>query len=124
MRAQKSFDKLGLEPADRPQITKSNLVLAEPMPINADFLSEVVKSLDAPMRKLVLDIWELMKLAGEAGLLLRIENEIDSKIQEIATNLQQDNIHSQTVLGASEEQLMVAEQAAIYASKQYKENLI
>lgn len=124
LRAQKSFDKLELEPGNRPQITKSNLVLAEPMPINADFLSEVVKSLDAPMRKLVLDIWELMKLAGETGLLLRIENEIDSKIQEIAKNLQQDNKHSQTVLGATEEQLMVAEQAAIYASKQYKENFL
>jgi hypothetical protein len=124
LRAQKSFDKLGLEPSVRPQITKSNLVLAEPMPINAAFLSEVVNSLDPPMRKLVLEIWELMKLAGEAGLLLRIENEIDIKIQEIAKNLQQDNRHSQTVLGATEEQLLVAEQAAVYASKQYKEDFL
>ena len=124
LRAQKSFDKLGLDPNERPQITKSNLVLAEPMPVNADFLSEIVKSLDTPMRKLVLDIWELMKLAGEAGLLLRIEVEIDNKIQEIANNLQHDNKNSQITIGASDEQLMVAEQAAIYASKAYKENFL
>ncbi|MDP3945226.1 MAG: BREX-1 system adenine-specific DNA-methyltransferase PglX [Lutibacter sp.] len=124
LRAQKSFDKLGLVPTDRPQITKSNLVLAEPMPVNADFLSELVKPLDAPMRKLVLDIWELMKLAGEAGLLLRIENEIDNKIQEIAKNLQQESKHSQTSLGATDEQLMVAEKAALYASKKYKEDFL
>lgn len=120
LRAQKSFNKLGLDAANRPKITKSNLVLAEPMPINADFLSELVMPLDAPMRKLVLEIWELMKLAGETGLLLRIENEIDNKIQEIANSLSDESSNSQISIGASDEQLKVAEQSARYATKKYR----
>ena len=53
LRAQKSFDKLGLQPADRPAISKSNLVIAEPMPGDAHFLSEFTKSLPGPIGKLV-----------------------------------------------------------------------
>lgn len=120
LRAQKSFDKLKLDPSKRPQITKGNLVLAEPMPINQEFLSEIVKPLDAPMRKLVLDIWETMKLAGETGLLLRIENEIDQKIIEIAKNLVDEGKKSQTTLGGGDEQLLAAERAALYATKKYR----
>ncbi len=120
LRAQKSFDKLGLESSKRPQITKSNLVLAEPMPVNQAFLSELVKPLDAPMRKLVLDIWEIMKLAGETGLLLRIENEIDNKILEIVKNLGDESKKSQITIGADEEQLIAAEQSALYATKRYR----
>lgn len=120
LRAQKSFDKLGLDAANRPKITKSNLVLAEPMPINADFLSELVMPLDAPMRKLVLEIWELMKLAGETGLLLRIENEIDLKIQEIAKNLITENSDSQISIGISDEQIKDVQESARYATKEYR----
>jgi hypothetical protein len=120
LRAQKSFDKLKIEPSKRPQIKKSNLVLAEPMPVNQEFLSELVKPLDAPMRKLVLEIWDLMKLAGETGLLLRIEHEIDNKIQEIAKGLSDESKKSQITIGADEEQLIAAEQSSIYATKKYR----
>ena len=120
LRAQKTFDKLGLDAANRPRITKSNLVLAEPMPINADFLSELVLPLDAPMRKLVLEIWELMKLAGETGLLLRIENEIDNKVQDIAKSLTEKNNDSQITIGATDDELKVAQESARYATKKYR----
>ena len=120
LRAQKSFDKLKIEPSKRPQIKKSNLVLAEPMPVNQEFLSELVKPLDAPMRKLVLEIWDLMKLAGETGLLLRIEHEIDKQIQEIAKGLSGESKNSQITIGANDEQLIAAEQSALYATKKYR----
>jgi len=120
LRAQKTFDKLGLDSANRPRITKSNLVLAEPMPINADFLSELVLPLDAPMRKLILEIWELMKLAGETGLLLRIENEIDTKIQVIAKSLTYKSNDSQITIGTSDEEIKVAQESARYATKKYR----
>jgi hypothetical protein len=120
LRAQKSFDKLKIEPSKRPQIKKSNLVIAEPMPVNQEFLSELVKPLDAPMRKLVIEIWDLMKLAGETGLLLRIEHEIDNKIQEIVRELSGESKNSQITIGANAEQLLAAEQSALYATKKYR----
>src|SRR5665648_92379 len=46
LRAQKSFDKLGLQPKDRPTITRANLVLAEPMPGNEKVMNSLLKPLD------------------------------------------------------------------------------
>jgi hypothetical protein len=124
LRAQKSFDKLNLEADERPQITKSNLVLAEAMPGNAELLSELIKPLDAPMRKLVTSIWDLMKMAGETGLLLRIEEDIDKKINVIAEELSEETKGSQLKLDSSEAQLLVAERAAFYSTKKYRDTFL
>lgn len=124
LRAQKSFEKQNLPASQRPQITKSNLVLAEPMPGSVETLSQLVQPLDAPMRKLVLGIWEQMKLAGELGLLLRIEEEIDKKIQEIAGELAEENIHTQLTLGGEDGELQAAEKAALYATKKYRDSFL
>jgi len=124
LRAQKSFEKLNLEPSERPQITKSNLVLAEAMPGNTELLSELVSPLDAPMRKLVTSIWEMMKMAGETGLLLRIEGEIDRKINEIANDLAKEAKSSQLKITDNAEQRKVAEQAALYATKKYRDSFL
>ena len=121
LRAQKSFDKLNLGADDRPQITKSNLVLAEAMPGNAELLSELIRPLDAPMRKLVTAIWDLMKMAGETGLLLRIEEEIDKKINEIANELTDEAKGAQLKLDSGDAQLQAAEQAAFYSTKKYRD---
>lgn len=121
LRAQKSFDKLNLEADDRPKITKSNLVLAESMPGNAELLSELVKPLDAPMRKLVTSIWDLMKMAGETGLLLRIEDEIDKKINEIAIELTDEAKGAQLKLDSDEAQLQAAKRAAFYSTQKYRD---
>jgi hypothetical protein len=124
LRAQKSFEKLNLEPVERPQITKSNLVLAEAMPGNLELLSALVKPLDAPLRKLVTAIWDLMKMAGETGLLLRIEEEIDRNINEIAADLSKDAKDSQLELGADERTLEAAERAAFYSTKKYRDSFL
>ena len=124
LRAQKSFEKLNLEPVERPQITKSNLVLAEAMPGNAELLSALVKPLDAPLRKLVTAIWDLMKMAGETGLLLRIEEEIDRNINEIAADLSKDAKDSQLELGADERTMKAAERAAFYSTKKYRDSFL
>lgn len=124
LRAQKSFDKQNLAADQRPQITRSNLVLAEPMPGSVETLSQLVQPLDAPMRKLVLSIWEQMKLAGETGLLLRIEEEIDNKIQEIAEELADENTNTQLTLGGDEGELQAAEKAALYATKKYRDSFL
>ena len=88
LRAQRSYDDLGLAPADRPAITKGNLVLAEAMPGNSELLSEMVKPLSKPMRRLVMHLWQRMQLAGEMGVVLRIEHEIQQELAVIARDLE------------------------------------
>lgn len=83
LRAQRSFAEMNLAPADRPAITRGNLVLAEAMPGNPALLSEAVKGLSKPMRRLVLHLWQQMQLAGETGVVLRIEHEIRQEISRI-----------------------------------------
>ncbi len=124
LRAQMSFEILNLEPGERPQITKSNLVLAEAMPGNVELLSALVKPLDAPLRKLVTTIWELMRMAGETGLLLRIEEEIDKNINEIAADLSKDAIDAQLELGADSLKMKAAEKAAFYSTKKYRDSFL
>jgi len=119
LRAQKSYDKLGLQPADRPAISKSNLVIAEPMPGDAHLLSEFTKSLPGPIGKLVRVIWDKMQLAGETGLLLKIEEELKKEI-EIAKEEYKEykNTSAQSTLFASPAEGKAAEMAAIYGKGQ------
>ena len=119
LRAQKSYDKLGLQPADRPAISKSNLVIAEPMPGDAHLLSEFTKSLPGPIGKLVRVIWDKMQLAGETGLLLKIEEELKKEI-EIAKKEYKEykNTSAQSTLFASPAESKAAEMAAIYGKGQ------
>ncbi len=124
LRAQKSFDKQNLNANQRPQITRSNLVLAEPMPGSIETLSQLVQPLDAPMRKLVMAIWDKMKIAGETGLVLRIEDEIDKTINEISKDLSGGKMTTQLSIGGDDHELMAAEKAALYATKQYREQFL
>jgi hypothetical protein len=124
LRAQKSFDKQDLKADQRPQIKRSNLVLAEPLPGGNETLDQLIQPLDAPMRALILAIWRLMKLAGDTGLLLRIEDEIDKEINKIATGLSQEGLKSQLTLENPEKELIVAEQAAAYATKKYRDSFL
>lgn len=119
LRAQKSYDKLGLQPADRPAISKSNLVIAEPMPGDAHLLSEFTKGLPGPIGKLVRVIWDKMQLAGETGLLLKIEEELKKEI-EIAKEEYKEykNTSAQGTLFASPAESKAAEMAAIYGKGQ------
>lgn len=100
LRAQKSWQVQGLHPTNRPQIRKSNVVCAEPMPGDRQMLEDFLgnlrgEELEALMRnvwqlpsdqkvrvtpqmadalaKLVRVVWQGMELAGEAGILLEIE---------------------------------------------------
>lgn len=76
MRAQRAYNDLGLPRGGRQPIRKTNIVVAEPMPGDAAMLRQFLRGVDERLRPLALTIWEKMKLAGEAGSLLRIEREI------------------------------------------------
>jgi len=77
MRAQRRYQRLGLNGEGRPRIERTNIVCAEPMPGDEALLDEFCESLTPTLLgDLVRQVWEKMKLAGEAGSLLKIEEEI------------------------------------------------
>jgi hypothetical protein len=81
MRAQRSWQEIPR--AERPQIRKSNIIIAEPMPGEAILLDEFCESLDEPLLgKLVREVFVGMKIAGDAGALLRIETDIGQMVAE------------------------------------------
>ena len=62
---------------DRPKITRSNFVCAEPMPGEEQMLKDFVGQLEPKLLGQVVEVvFDKMKLAGEAGSLLKIEEEI------------------------------------------------
>ncbi len=80
-RAHRSWHQMGIKPGDRPMIRKSNIVCAEPMPGDKEILKEFTSKLHPPvLGQLVETIFDKMELAGEAGSLLKIEEEIASTI--------------------------------------------
>lgn len=81
MRAQRAFNDFGLDRASRPAIRKTNIVVAEPMPGEKDLLKEFTATLQPPLLgQLVEVIFDKMQLAGEAGSLLKIEEELRDAI--------------------------------------------
>jgi hypothetical protein len=87
LRAQKSWQAQELKLSARPQIQKSNVVCAEPMPGEERLLNEFLEEhlADTPEQKLVGQlvrrVFEATKLAGEAGSLLQIEQEISKDVE-------------------------------------------
>jgi len=81
LRAQKSW--IDLPAAERPLVRRSNIVCAEPMPGSDAMLEDFIKTLDPPLLgELVKTVFDKMQLAGEAGTLLKIEEEIRSGIDD------------------------------------------
>jgi hypothetical protein len=77
LRAQKEWQAMGLAAGQRPQVKRSNIVCAEPMPGDAKQLKSFCDSLQQPaIGQMVATLFERMTLAGEAGSLLQIEKHI------------------------------------------------
>lgn len=82
-RAQRAWQQQGIKPQRRPVVRKSNIVCAEPMPGEKALLKEFSHSLNPPVLGQLLEaIFDKMELAGEAGTLLKIEEEIQSSIHQ------------------------------------------
>jgi hypothetical protein len=82
LRCQKAYRDMGLK-KDRPPIIKSNIVCAEPMPGDGHMLKEFVTQIEPKLLgQLVEVVFDKMKLAGEAGSLLKIEEEIRDAVAE------------------------------------------
>jgi hypothetical protein len=109
MRAQRAFTELGVIREQRPAIRRTNIVVAEPMPGEREMLDGFLRSLredrletlirtalEIPETKrvratkamadslchLVRTAWEKMRLAGDAGSLLKIEEELATEIDK------------------------------------------
>lgn len=82
LRCQRAYQEMGFR-KDRPRITKSNIVCAEPMPGEGHMLKEFVAQIEPKLLgQLVEVVFDKMKLAGEAGSLLKIEEEIRDAVAE------------------------------------------
>lgn len=95
-RAQRAWQRQGIKPQQRPVVNKSNIVCAEPMPGEKGLLQEFAGTLSPPvLGQLVEVIFDKMQLAGEAGSLLKIEEEIQTAISEARDQWQeQSGTHS------------------------------
>jgi len=83
LRAQKSWADNAIKPNQRPQVQRSNIVCAEPMPGETKLLKEFTSQIQPRvLGQLVEEIFEKMRLAGEAGTLLKIEEDIQAAIDE------------------------------------------
>ena len=92
LRAHNSWQQAGIKPQQRPKIQRSNIVCAEPMPGEKALLQEFTASLKPTvLGQLVEIIFEKMELAGEAGTLLKIEQEIQDAISEAKQAWQKQN---------------------------------
>ena len=104
LRAQRSYSEMGIEAVDRPLIKKSNLVLAEAMPGNKKLLNGLMEELDKPMQNLIKKIWDKMQFVGEAGLLFKMEKEIDEEIDYLRKNWTKVNQYRYADLFATDEE--------------------
>ena len=88
LRSQRSWQRQGLKPQERPQIKRAHVVCAEPMPGEQGLLDEFIAAQlsDTPEQRLIAQlvrrVFAAMTLAGDAGTLLPIEWEIQTDIRE------------------------------------------
>jgi hypothetical protein len=83
LRAQRAYQEMEIKGADRPKITRSNIVCAEPMPGEQGLLEEFVTGLQPTvLGQLVRAVFARMSLAGEAGSLLKIAEDMADTVTE------------------------------------------
>lgn len=123
LRAQKSWQQQKVPAADRPRVRRSNIVCAEPMPGSPEMLEEFVATLKPGLLgELVKTVFDKMRLAGEAGSLLKIEEEIRTAIDTARKEwLKQQSDLLTRKDGSQEEFFETAEQQVINALRAYAE---
>lgn len=83
MRAQRAFNEFRISREERPPITRANIVVAEPMPAETDLLQAFKADLKpAVLGQLMEVVADKMQLAGDAGSLLKIHEELADAIKK------------------------------------------
>ena len=83
MRAQRAFGEAHVAPGARMAITRTNVVVAEPMPGDRGMREEFMLGLQPDLRELVKRIFDKMEIAGEVGSLLRIGEAMESAVRDV-----------------------------------------
>ena len=83
MKAQRAYKDLGVARDARRPIEQTNIVVSEPMPGQRELRREFIATIDSKLSRLVERVFDRMELAGEAGSLLRIEDDIHNSVREI-----------------------------------------
>lgn len=83
LRAQRAFKDLGVPAAERARITRTHVVVAEPMPGDDAMVRGFADGLRPPfLRDLFVRMVDEMRLAGELGTLLRVEKAIADALRK------------------------------------------
>ena len=94
LRCQRAYQEMGLK-KDRPKINRSNFVCAEPMPGEDPLLKDFVAQLEPKLLgRLVEIVFDKMKVAGEAGSLLKIEEEIRDTVASAKEQWVRETTHA------------------------------
>lgn len=82
LRAQRAWKDRNIAASERPHIDRTHIVLAEPMPGNTKLVDDFASQLNPPlMRDLFKKMVEESRLAGELGVLLRVEDGIAAELR-------------------------------------------
>lgn len=74
LRAQRAYQDQGIRAGARPQVKRTHIVIAEPMPESRDLAVSFAAELDKPFQRVLFArMIEEMRLAGELGTLLQVE---------------------------------------------------
>lgn len=100
LRCQRAYKEMGVK-GDRPKTSRTNIVCAEPMPGEKNLLSEFVtheigKQPEGKLLgQLVEDVFDKMKLAGEVGSLLKIDEDVREAVHEARRQFQRGGLSAQ-----------------------------
>ena len=82
MRAQRAYRDFAFSRAERPKIRRSNIVVAEPLVADDQIAKDFVAKLgDEELGRVFTSLVESLKLAGDMGLLLRVEELVAHQTQ-------------------------------------------
>lgn len=82
LRAQRASKELGVERAKRGRVRRTNVVVAEPLPGDVAVAEAFFDTLDSPLDDVARELFRVMELAGDAGTLLRVEEDLAALVEE------------------------------------------
>jgi hypothetical protein len=104
MRAQRAWRDAGIPARDRPQIRRTGIVAAEPMPGDRELVAEFAAGLQPPLlSRLFIELVQSMSLAGDMGTLLRAEVQLADEIARARGEFVNQRIQPQTLPGFGSE---------------------
>jgi hypothetical protein len=119
MRAQRAYRYLGVDRADRTQIRRSNIVVAEPLVADDRLAADFVARLgDAELGRVFASLVDRLKLAGDLGLLLRIESVVADQTKHGQLDLftpPEDRIRAALVRFIAEEGQLASTRRRLFA---------